>query len=374
MGRLRLGCAALILLGWLPWGQAQEPAKPNDDIKRILGGLKQQAEEQRKDDRRRALLLVQQAQTAERGGQLADAAGLAQKAERLFPESDEIRQYQKYLAQQQRLGRERAINQAVAQRRIEEALDRVDELLRGSQVTQAQKEQARDLADAVREALSQLASNAEVEKLRKAVERVLRDLKPREPEPMLEELPAPQRTDPASGPPAAQTGAPTPPPVAPPQLTNDSLRRALMQRVSLSWHSQPLDAALAELSQLAGVPIGLDPSLAPPGPAPQVRLNLRVHQATIERLLRLLGEMTGGAYMLADGQVVFTTKARALEFAISNKYGMPLIVAPEPLFPPPRSLSNKLQVLPPPAKLPEYLESGKAFREHMKELLEPANP
>jgi tetratricopeptide (TPR) repeat protein len=365
MRRFTVCCAFVVLLTWLPVGQGQEQqAKRNEDLKRILDGLKEQAEAQKKEDRRRALLLVQQAQTAERNGQLAEAVNLAQKASRLFPESDEVKQYERSLAQQQRLGRERAINLAVAQRRMEEALDRADDLLRGGK-----PDQARDLADAVRQTLELPAfqGGGEAEKLRRTVEKMLREMKPREPDSTLEELPAPVRDDPA-------VKLASPQPMIPTGLAIDSLKRALTQRVSLSWRDQPLDVALAELSQVSGVPIGLDPALMPPGPTPQARFNLRVHRATIDRVLRLLGELTGGGYILADGQVVFTTKSNALEFVLTGKYGTAEFVAPGPVIRPVSGVLPKpLRPLAQP-KAPEYLESGKAFRDHLSELLEPPTP
>jgi hypothetical protein len=352
-------CAVLLVLGVLSSGQAQPPkADPNQELHRILGELKDQAEAQKKEDRRRALLLIQQAQTAEQAGQLADALNLAQKAERLFGESNDIKQYTKYLAQQQKGQRDLAIRQAVVQRRLEEALDRVDELLRT-----AQPHQARDLLEAVREGLTLLPAGVEIDKLRKAAEKMLRDLKPREPEPDLEVLPAPMRTDP----PAAQ-------PVVPAIVVNDGLKRALMQRVSVNWKDHSLSIALLELGHLGNVPILLDPILEAPSPAPQVRLNLRIYQGSIDRILRLLAEMTGGGYILVDGQVVFTTKAKALEFALTGKYGNTEIVAPGGALRPVIGVLPKPASPPPAPKLPDYLQSGKALREHLREVLEVEMP
>jgi len=362
MSRGRVAKAFLVLLAPAALAFCQEPARPmNQDIQRILGELKDRAEQQRKEDRRRALLLVQQAQAAEQAGQVSEAVAHAQKAARLFPESDEIQQYHRYLVQKQKGQRQRAIDEAVAQRRVEEALEQVDQLLRSGQI-----EPARELAEAARETIAELARTPETDRLRKQVETTLKTLRPAELTAPEDELPAPVRID--------NNRTPSPPaPAVPLPLANDSVKRALNQRVSLNWRAQPLPAALRDLSQLSAIPISLDPILDQPGPAPLVQINLRVHQATIERVLRLLGELTGGGYIIADGQVVFTTKANALEFVLSGKYGSAQVSSPGPLFRPVPPLST-VTFPPQPGRVPDYLQSGKAFRDHVREILEPVQP
>lgn len=347
----------------------------------ILDDLKRRAEKQRDQDRRTAHQLLQQALQVESEGKLAEALALLRQAERLAPESPEIREALRLALQRQADRRRASMNHLVASRRIEEALDYIGTLRQRGQNASAQ-----ELAEAVRQALDELPDTAELRKVREAAREILGE-KPSRPEsdsskPMQEPIendedipppvrigPPPDRTQGASsGSRPSQAASSTPAAALP---TDADLRRALNQRVSLDWFQLPLSSALRELSEATGVPIVLDPALDQRGLAPLVAVNLRVREAPVERVLRLLGELTGGAYILHQGQVVFTTKANALEFALTGKYGGVTLVAPDPLgrtSVSPAVRRSPMRTEPPP---PEYLRSGQAFLEHLRDLLEP---
>jgi hypothetical protein len=348
------------------WAWSQPPAEPagavppghpaprEPQLQQVLDQLRQRAEAQRQEDEQRAWHLLRQARAAESQQRLADAARLAQQAQRLAPEAPEVRDYHRQL--QQKLSeqrRQKLILTAVADC-LEEALDRSASLRSSGRSAEAD-----DLADAVRQILSELPELPQLEEVRKRAEASPR-VGPGTEEPIVrdEDIPPPQRISP---PPASRNPEREPPP-----LTREQLRKALNVQVSLNWQALPLPRALEELSAACGAPIRLDPVLEPA--AATVAVTLRVEQASVERVLRWLGEMTGGAYVLHQGQVIWTTKGNALEFAVTGNYGW---VAPVIPARPVSAASPSKRAGTSAAKVPHYLQSGQALREHVLLLLDP---
>lgn len=386
---LALCLFALLAIGSASAITAQEPgqARPEGDregakdpVQSILNGLQQRAEKQRLSDQRDAVILLRNAQEAYKAGELSEAVRLARQAERLFPESQEIRSFLRTVRREQDEQRTRSVVLSVVARRIEEALERI-EVLRQT----GQNELAEELADVVRETLAELPESSQLTEARRLARRLLgvggagevpqEPGKAQEPIEKDEDIPPPVRVDPP--PPtdsreSAQLKPKAPESVQPPtRWTDADIRKALKQRVSIHWVQLPLPAALQELSRAGGVPIVLDSSLVRAGFAPTVLVNLYAPETTIERVLQTLGELTGGAYILSGGQVIFTTKRRALEFAVAGQLGTVEAVPPSAS---PASGRHESSLRAPsrsePA-VPEYLRSAKAFRDHIRELLQP---
>lgn len=353
-----------------------DQAEPKDPVQSILNGLQQRAEKQRQSDQRDAVILVRNAQEAHKAGDLSEAVRLARQAERLFPESQEIRGFLRTVLREQHEQRTRSVMLGVVARRIEEALERIEVLRQGRQ-----NDLAEELADVVRETLAELPESPQLAEARKLARLVLGVAKAgesppdsgkvQEPIEKDEDIPPPVRIDPPPPTDSRESGQLKPkasesvrPPI---RWTDAEIRKALKQRVSIHWVQLPLPAALQELSRAGGVPIMLDPSLVRAGFAPTVLLNLQAPETTIEQVLRTVGELTGGAYILSGGQVIFTTKRRALEFAITGQFGTAEAVSPTGG----RHESSLRAPLRSDSTGPEYLRSAKAFRDHIRELLRP---
>ncbi len=368
---------------------AQAPAQPRpegdrggakDPVQSILNGLQQRAEKQRQSDQRDAAILLRNAQEAHRAGDLSEAVKLARQAERLFPESPEIRSFLRSVRRQQEDQRTRSVMLGVVARRMEEALERVEALRQ-----EGRNDLADELADAVRETLAELPESPQLAEARKLARQVLggggAGGLPQDPgkvpEPIEkdEDIPPPVRIDPPpptdsreSAPLKSKASESVQPPIT---WTDAEIRKALKQRISIYWVQLPLTTALQELSRAGGVPIVLDSSLVRAGFAPTVLVNLHAPETTIERVLRSLGELTGGAYILSGGQVIFTTKRRALEFVIAGQLGNLEAALPSVSPAGERYESSLGAPIRSEPTVPEYLRSAKAFRDHIQELLRP---
>jgi hypothetical protein len=97
-------------------------------------------------------------------------------------------------------------------------------------------------------------------------------------------------------------------------------------------------------------------------------------------LLGLATEFSGTAYVLAGGQVIITSKGKALELNLVRARGYPegellnRLLYPEGPSPwgeaaPLERPASPLEARP---KLPDYLQSDRAFLRHIEELLKPA--
>ena len=349
-----LGCL-LVLAAAAPAAGQAPPDDPNKPIQDILTGIRQRADEQKHADQRRALLLLQQAQTARKAGRLSEAVTLIRKAQELFPESEEIKQAHRRLLAEQRSQREAAINLAVAQERLSEALRHAEALARAGR-----RAEARELTEAVLIATGRFPAGVDLTEARQSAEKVFAEV----------------------------TDAPAdvqPLPVAPREadLSLPALKQALARPMTVDWRNESLVTILQEVSRHTGVKVVIDPALERVrGPLAR-RLDLRLTRVSAERVLQLATEQTGTDYVLVEGQVVITTKDKAVQFTVARNQGLPeagslhRLLHPELYrLTPPRDLPvlppappPLLDIRPPPPKVPDYLQSGRAFLDHIDELL-----
>jgi hypothetical protein len=336
--------------------------QPDEDtraVQDILDSVKRRAADQQREDRRRALLLLQQAQRAEEAGQISEAHALAQKAAKLFADSEEIRGYVRHLGAQQKRLRDQAVDLAVIRQRFDEAVDHARELYR-----KGESAQARELLESVKAAGEKLPAEIGVVSSIRAADALLKgQQRAAEQEP--ETLPMPQLAGRSA--PANPAGSVT--------LSPEAWQRVLQQRVRVDWRSQPFGLALSDLTRLTGVTVGVDEALTRTGLPTTFRVDLQVYNGAFRHVLDLLSEKSGARYVIASDSIIFTTKqqSRLYEQALP---GPPQAAAtaqretplrqttPEPLPAPARRV--------PPPRTPDYLRSGKAFQQHIDDLIREA--
>lgn len=339
--------------------QAQAPpADPNRPVLDVLRAVRERAEEQKRADQRRALLLVQQARTAQQAGRLAEAVELARKAQQLFPESAEIKQFYRNLLAAQRARREQADQLTLAQDRLKEALQHAEQLTEEGRYAEAQ-----DLAEALREATKRFPAQIDVTAERQAVEKLLANLPAK--------TPAGSEDRPASDPEAVER---LPPPVEIRPDPDAALRRGLNKSLHIDWQNKPLGTALQEIARASGIPIKIDPALERLRIPTTRKLDLQVDAISAWQLIKLVTELTGTDYILAQGQVVITTKAKALEYTVARARGRPDKELLDRLLESDKREAGDDEATSQPhdpttSRLPDYLRSGAAFLAHIEALL-----
>jgi tetratricopeptide (TPR) repeat protein len=371
------GLGGLLLLASL--ASAQETNDSRRMLSDVLDRVRQRAHEQQVADRQRALQVLQQAQQARAEGRIADAVKLAERAQVLFPESAAVRQALQELRGDQADSRDQRVNLATAKNRLEEAVDYAQQLLRDRNVAQA-----RELAEAVREAAARLPQGIDLTRIIQEAQKVLDDRPAAEAAPGNEILPAPQ-----------------PAPPQPPKSTS-ATRQMLMKKLDTEWRDAPLLQVLQDLAKETGVPINIDLDLQRAHVFDTRRVYLQAHGAPAERILRTVTDISLSAYLLVDGEVQIMPKHKALDYAVTRSRQSPEVTlrsvevrplrrAPYPALPLPEEMEKPPTVEPPPAhrattlrpgeieklpspgavQQPEYLRSGPALRAEIDRLVGP---
>jgi tetratricopeptide (TPR) repeat protein len=337
----------IMLLSTFSSAVAQEPAKDAPPpIQDILNNVKKRAAEQKLEDQRRALLFLQRAENSRQAGRFAEALEFARKAQVLFPESADIRLALTTLVAEQRDARELSANMALARNHLTEALNRADGLFKSGRASDAL-----ELVEAVRQAADNFPAGFDVQPERAQADKLLASLQHQG---------------------ATRDGAETIP--VPPRVIREmspsEMRLALAKRVSIEWRDEPLSIAFPIIVQESGVRVVVDPYLEKLGVFEVPRTGLRISNASVERLLRFVTDMAGASYIIQDGEIYITTKANALAQAIARSPDRVDVLPAHRPSDYPRRPMNPDQ---PPAaeKPPDYLMSGRALREDVRQLLKP---
>ena len=375
-----VGSLGGLLLGAL-LANAQETNDSRRMLSDVLDRVKQRAEQQKLADRERAVQLLQQAHQARAEGRISDAVRLAERAQTLFPESAAVRQAIQELHGDQADSREQNISLSAARNRLEEAVDYAQQLLREKKVAQA-----RELAEAVREAGGRFPPGVDVTHAMQLAQKILEDQPAAEAAPAKEILPVPE---------------PAPPP--PPKSTSET-RQMLAKKLGGEWRDATLMQVLQDLGKETGVPINVDLDLQRAHIFDTRRVYLQVNGATAEGVLRTVTNISGTAYLLVNGEVQIMPKYNAVLYAVSRSREAPEItlrsveyrsLRPAPL--PPLTWPGAMET-PSPAETPQprraplkpgevekipapgaarpadYLQSGAAFRGEIDRLVAPAKP
>lgn len=351
MGRMALGLF-LILSVAIPALAQGPPPDPNREVRSVIDAVRERAEVQKREDQRRALLLIQKAHTAHQAGRLQEASDLSQRAQQLFPESAEIKEAVRSFRVEQRGQREHADGVALARDRLDEALKHAGALFRDGRYSEA-----RDLAEAVQEAVQRFPPQIDVSEPKRAAEKFLIELYGRAKAGLIELKPRAPRPD--------------------PELTDAALRRGMNKSMSVNWRNETLASALEEIVRETGIPVKIDPALERLRIPATRRVIMQARDLAAWRLLRSLTEATATEYILTSEQIVITTKTKALAYTLVRSRGQPekealdRLLRGEPLRADPKEEPAVSKRWVDDEKVPDYLRSDGAFLMHIEELLKP---
>jgi hypothetical protein len=277
---------------------------------------------------------------------------LAKKAQTYFPESPDIRNLVAGLTTEQREVRDQAAALAAARAALDEALEYAVALVRDRQVVEA-----RELAAAVQIASEMFPKGFDVSAPRATATKLLAELQTSL-DPAIELIPVP------------------PTPVRDAPLSPSEMRVLLSRRIDVEWRDEPLSLVFPIIAQESGLRVSVDPELERLGVFDLQRAQMRVLNVPMDRLLRMVTDMVGMSYILADGEVYITTKVRALNQAIARPPGRidpqpPLRPNDKRLTSPPEGVFTPGTLLPASGveKVPAYLFTGQALVDHVAELL-----
>lgn len=342
----------ILLLGLLCLPQEKPPS--DAEVREVLRKVRDGMAADRLKEESQALQLAQAAEAARREGRVLEAAVLARRAMRQFPESLPLRRLVRTLEAEEAVVKRQTTNLATARRRLDEALDAAQKLYR-----QGDTQLARDLAEAVLTAAERFPAGAEVLPAVLRAEAFLKEPSrpPSADEPAAEKLPL------------APDNRPPPPPAPPPPLNVPS-RKLLARLMTVDWQQVTLLEALNQIAAETGVQLRIDPTLARLRVFEAQRLTFQGQQQPAERLLRQVMTQIGTDYVpMTNGQVYVTTKQEALAMILERRTPP----GPVPTRPPVRSVASGPERIPEPQEdAPAYLSSGRAFLAHIEELLQPA--
>lgn len=291
---------ALLIGLWLGPQQALTPSQPAppppasaDDVSKIVQQVRQEARQREVADRAAALELLEKAEQARRVGQRARAQSLARQAQALFPESLVIARWLSDLeTQEYPASRDQRLNRRLAQATLHEANDLIEKLLSKRQHTSA-----RAWLDAVYSVAARFPPSPELE----AALARSRQLE--------------QRLDADT----ATLDAAQNPPAVPPA------RELLAKKMDVQWVQIPALDALQQIADATGVTFTIDPEVARLRILEQQPLTVSIRDFPGERLLRVVSEATlTEAVLLDQGQVLITTKPKALAMAVHARRELPL--------------------------------------------------
>lgn len=314
------------------------PVDPADEVQKVLKQVKQDAQRRETVDRAAALELLEKAERAKREGKRDLARTLARQAQEHFPESLIIANWlTQFEAETLPAAREQRVNQRLALASLNEANAHIERLLEGNQ-----RELAQQWIDTVLAASGRFQPSEELS-LMLARTRQLQ-----------------QRLE-AGAAPAPAEPAPPPPPAAKVLLT---------KKMDANWVQMPAVEALQQIADATGVTFTIDPDLSRIRILESQPLTVNVRDFPAERLLRVLTETTlTEAVLLDQGQVVITTKAKALALAVQQRREGAVTpragAAPNRVAPPEPVRAEKPKAAP---TLP-HLQSPQAFVRHLDELL-----
>jgi hypothetical protein len=335
--------AFLLLTPALVEGQNPGEGRSLDDI---LNGVKKRAEDAKRDDQRRALQMLDRAAHGHKHGRLEEALDLARKAQQLFPESPDLRKAVAGFQADAKAARARSANLEEARTALTEAVEYAQQLIKEDRLAEA-----RELLEAVQHLLDRFPGGIDLTTASDSTHKLLAELRVRSADSLVELIPVPPR-------------------VVVDNLSPSEMRLLLARRVTIDWHGEPLSKAFTLIHAETGLTIKVDPYLERLGVLERTRTDLRISNAPVERLLRMVTDLAGVAYVLRDSEVYVTTKANALALAMGQP--APRSEASATRRPPPTAAP--LLPTPPPAKSAGYLISGQALREHVEELLRLGEP
>ncbi|HMP03471.1 MAG TPA: hypothetical protein PKC45_13325 [Gemmatales bacterium] len=320
---------------------AVKPGSDEDEVRRIVRQVKEQAEQTTQADRAAAMDLLEKAERARRDGKKDQARTLGRQAQSKFPESLVISHWLAQLeAEGNDGGREQRVNQRLALTSLNEANALVERLLAEGQGTEA-----RTWLDTVFTAANRFPPSDDLAFILGRTRQLQQRLA------------------------TLSTADPIEPPPPPPAPAKELLAR----KMDVNWVQLPAFDALQEIANATGVTFTVDPDVARMRILENQPLSVQVGEFPAERLLRVITETTlTEALLLDQGQVVITTKAKALALSVQQRQPTgPLRASPPSATAPARVRVEKSRA----EATPTYLRSPAEFLKHLDELLElPAVP
>jgi hypothetical protein len=272
---------------------ATPPPSATDDVSRIVQQVRQEARQRELADRAAALEFLEKAEQARREGQLARAQTLARQAQALFPESLVIARWlTDFEAQGRPASRDQRLNWRLAMATLHEANDLIEKL-----ISKRQHASARAWLDAVSAAAARFPPSPELEAALSQVRKLQ------------------QRLDFGTATPEAAESRQLMPPA----------RELLNKKMDVQWIQTPALDALQQIADATGVTFTIDPDLARRRILEQQPLTVSIRDFPAERLLRVVAEVTlTEAVLLDQGQVLITTKPKALAMALQPRRDLPI--------------------------------------------------
>src|SRR5262245_31161443 len=300
MDRLLAALLLVTLVQSAPSVAAQDANRPINDI---LDGIKKRAADAKRDDQRRALQMLQRAEHARQMGRIAEAEEFARKAQHLFPESPDIRRALAGYQAELRSARERADSVTQARTALEEAIEYAAALIREDRLPEA-----RELLGSVRQLAASFPAATDLTDLKGSADALLRELERR-----------------SAG--AAEL-VPTPPALLAEPMTPSEMRLLLARRLTVEWRDEPLSTVFPIIQTETGLAVRVDPYFERLGVFDLERMDLRISNVPLDRLLRMVADMAGASYVLMDGEIYLTTKANALALAVARPAGRGELLPP----------------------------------------------
>jgi phytoene dehydrogenase-like protein len=328
-----------LLLGMLWLAQAPPPpADPTDEVQKVLNQVKQEALRRETVDRAAALDLLEKAERAKREGKREQARTLARQAQEFFPESLIIANWlTQFEAEAQPAPLQQRVHQRLALASINEANAHIESLLENNQ-----RELAQQWIDTILAAAGRFQPSEELSLILARTRQLQQRLQ-------------------AGAAPAPAEPAPPPPPAAKVLLT---------KKMDANWVQLPAVEALQQIADATGVTFTVDPDVSRIRILESTPLTVTVRDFPAERLLRVLTETTlTEAVLLDQGQVVITTKPKALALAVQQRRegaAAPRGGAVTSRILPAEQVRGEKAKAPP---TPPHLQSPQAFVRHLDELL-----
>jgi len=303
---------------------AQEAAQPKPQAKPSAGQAKElKVTEQRRQQLRQALELLGEAELALEAGQRARARDLAERAQKLYPESKAITAFLKALQG----GAARQLRRSTfirAKAHIAAALSRAQVLMQ-----QRRYSESLDLLNGIIEAAAKLppevGAGIYAEAAKREIEAYKAGVASGKIRPSLEVVPGQHQL-----PTEVRNIKPPPFPQFPEAPANAyrlariaeervpdwyaRIKAALRRKMSVNYRNMPLGLVLDDIKQSTGIKIIIDEPVRIAKTTMTVLVDLRVSAVPAETVLSLATQLAGCEYVILDKGVVVTTKDKAADY------------------------------------------------------------